>query len=46
MFPVHCIPQTKSLYNDRIQPALHVPQPESADHAQRTGENTLASPAL
>lgn len=42
MLPVHCIPQTQSLYNDRIQPALYVPQPESADHAEWTGESAPA----
>ena len=42
MLPVHCVPQTESLYSNRLQPTLHVPQPESADHAQRIGETTLA----
>lgn len=41
MLPVHCVPQTESLYNHRIQPALYVPQPESADHAKWTGETAL-----
>lgn len=41
MLPVHCVPQTESLYSNRIQPALYVSQPESADHAQRTGETEL-----
>lgn len=40
MLPVHCVPQPESLYSNRIQPTLYVPQPESADHAQRTGETT------
>lgn len=42
MLPVHRIPQTQNLYNDRIQPTLYVSQPESADHAKRTGEALMA----
>lgn len=41
MLPVHCVPQTESLYSNRIQPTLHVPQPKSADYAKRTGESAL-----
>lgn len=35
---VHRVPHTQSFYHHRIQRTLHVPQPASADHAQRTGE--------
>lgn len=38
MLPVHCVSNAESLYDDRIQRTLHVPQPQSADHAQWTGE--------
>ena len=41
MLPVHCVPPTESLHSNRIQPTLHVSQPEPADHAQRTGEEAL-----
>lgn len=41
MLPVHCVPQTKSLYSNRIQQPLYVSKPESADHAKWTGETSV-----
>lgn len=38
MLPVLSIPLSTGVHLHRIQPALHVPQPGPADHAQRLGE--------
>ena len=43
MLPLLGVPKATCVHCYRIQSALHVPQPEPADHAQRTGENTASS---